>query len=136
MSALNEGADDYLVKPFDLRELEARVRALVRRDQTQKGGEIRYGRLCFDPAAKSVRIDGRPVSMARRELALFGILVHNKGKVLSKERLYDGLFSFDDSDVGLNAVELYVARLRKKLAGSGTAIETLRGLGYRFDVDD
>ncbi|MGR3572541.1 response regulator [Brevirhabdus sp.] len=134
VSALNDGADDYLVKPFDLRELEARVRALARRDQSQKGTEIQVGGLVFDAAARSLRIGGRGVAMTRRELALLGILIGNRGKVLSKERLYDGLFSFDDSDVGLNAVELYIARLRKKIAGSGTAIETLRGLGYRFDA--
>lgn len=134
VSALNDGADDYLVKPFDLRELEARVRALARRDQSQKGTEIQIGGLVFDAAARSLRIGGRGVAMTRRELALLGILIGNRGKVLSKERLYDGLFSFDDSDVGLNAVELYIARLRKKIAGSGTAIETLRGLGYRFDA--
>lgn len=135
VSALNEGADDYLVKPFDLRELEARVRALVRRDQSQKGADIVFGKLVFNPGAKSLRVDGRAVTLARRELALLAVLLANKGRVLGKERLYDSLYSFDDADVGLNAVELYIGRLRKKIAGSGTHIETLRGLGYRFDVD-
>ncbi|SMX41563.1 response regulator [Actibacterium lipolyticum] len=135
ITALNQGADDYLVKPFDLRELEARVRALVRRDQNQKGAEIAIARLAFDPAAKVVRIDGSLVTMTRREMALLNIFMRNPGAVLSKERLFDGLFSFEDSEVSLNAVELYVGRLRKKLVNSGTSIETLRGLGYRLNAD-
>lgn len=135
ITALNQGADDYLVKPFDLRELEARVRALVRRGQDDKGAEIALGRMVFDQSAKSLRIGDHPVAVTRRELTLLSLFLRNRGAVISKERLFDGLFSFDDSEVGLNAVELYVGRLRKKLSGSGVSIETLRGLGYRLDVD-
>lgn len=135
VTALDQGADDYLVKPFDLRELEARVRALLRRDQGEKSAELALGSLVFDPAAKTVRVNEDPVSLTRREMALLHILMRNRGKVISKERLFDGLFSFADADVGLNAVELYIARLRKKLAKSDVAIETLRGLGYRLDTD-
>ena len=73
--------------------------------------------------------------MTRRELALLGLLIRNAGHTISKERLYEGLYSFAETDVGLNAIELYIARLRKKLAGSGVAIETQRGLGYRMVRD-
>ncbi len=135
ITALNQGADDYLVKPFDLRELEARVRALVRRDQNQKGAEMVLGRLSFDPAAQVARIDGESVTMTRRELTLLSIFLRNPDAVLSKERLFDGLFSFDDADVGLNAIELYVGRLRRKLVAGGIRIDTLRGLGYRIGID-
>ncbi|MGB8624056.1 MAG: response regulator transcription factor [Paracoccaceae bacterium] len=135
VSALDKGADDYLVKPFDLRELEARVRALLRRDQGQKSAEITLGALSFDPAAKTVRVNGAPVALTRREMALLNLFLRHPGTVMDKERLFDGLFSFEDAEVSLNAVELYVARLRKKLAGSGLSIRTLRGLGYRLDAD-
>lgn len=135
VSALNLGADDYLVKPFDQRELEARIQALYRRDQSHKGEDIVLNALCFNPTAQTVTVDGRPVQVTRREIALLGLLVRNRGKVMSKERLFEGLFSFDDAEVGLNAIELYIARLRKKLSGSGVSIETQRGLGYRLDSD-
>ncbi|MHA6264674.1 response regulator [Arenibacterium sp. CAU 1754] len=135
VSALNLGADDYLVKPFDQRELEARIQALYRRDQAQKGEDISLRDLTFNPTAQLVTVAGQPLPVTRRELALLGLLIHNRGKVMSKERLFEGLFSFDDADVGLNAIELYIARLRKKLVGSGVRIETQRGLGYKLDLD-
>lgn len=135
VSALDLGADDYLVKPFDHRELVARVRALHRRDAEQKSDEIRFGRLSFSPGKLEARLDGEALDLTRRELTLLGILMRNSGTLISKERLYEGLYSFADTDVGLNAIELYIARLRKKLAGSGVSIETQRGLGYRMTRD-
>ncbi len=135
VSTLNLGADDYLVKPFDQRELEARVRALYRREQGDKGNEITLGTLSFNPTAKVLRKDGVPVTLTRREFSLLELLIRNRGAVMSKDRLYEGLFSFNDAEVGLNAIELYVGRLRKKLAGSKVHIETLRGLGYKLDLD-
>ncbi|GAA3868476.1 response regulator transcription factor [Celeribacter arenosi] len=136
VSALDLGADDYLVKPFDQRELEARLRALVRREATQKSDAIALGPLSFSPAALSASLDGEPLDLTRREATLLGLLLRSQGTVLSKKRLYDGLFAFDDADVGLNAIELYIARLRKKLAASAVSIETQRGLGYRIIKND
>lgn len=135
VSALDHGADDYLVKPFDHRELEARLRALVRRGEGRKESELTLGRLAWNPATLEARVDGDRLDLTRRETVLLGLLIRNAGKTMSKERLYEGLFSFSDTDVGLNAIELYIARLRKKLAGSGIGIGTLRGQGYRMDTD-
>lgn len=135
VAALDDGADDYLVKPFDLRELEARLRALIRRDHGQVAPKLTLAQLEYDPAARTARMNGAVVAMTRRELALLALFMRAPGKVIEKERLFEGLFSFDEGEVGLNAVEVYVGRLRKKLAGSGVKIETLRGLGYRMDVD-
>ena len=135
MSALDLGADDYLVKPFDQRELEARLRALVRREADQKSEAVTLGPLSFHPATLAASLAGEQLVLTRREATLLGLLLRNRTQVLSKQRLYDGLFAFDDADVGLNAIELYIARLRKKLAGSGVSIETQRGLGYRICQD-
>ena len=132
VSALDLGADDYLVKPFDQRELEARLRALVRREAEQKSDAVTLGPLAFSPAALSATLNGAPLDLTRREATLLGLLLRSQGAVLSKQRLYDGLFAFDDADVGLNAIELYIARLRKKLSASSIGIETQRGLGYRI----
>ncbi|HSF91733.1 MAG TPA: response regulator transcription factor [Paracoccaceae bacterium] len=136
VAALDSGADDYLVKPFDLRELEARVRALARREGSEKSGAMTLGRLSFDPAARMAQIDDADIALTRRELSLLETLLRNHRRVMSKERIFDSMFSFDDSEVGLNAVEIYIARLRKKLDGSGVAIRTLRGLGYQLVTTD
>ncbi|NVO29412.1 response regulator transcription factor [Donghicola sp. C2-DW-16] len=136
VSALNLGADDYLVKPFDHRELEARLRALVRREAEQKTDTLTLGPLRFFPSSMTAEIGDAPLDLTRREAALLSLLLRNGGKVLSKERLYDGLFAFDSADVGLNAIELYIGRLRKKLNGTGVSIETQRRLGYRICLDD
>ncbi|MBO6892533.1 MAG: response regulator transcription factor [Roseibium sp.] len=135
VSSLDSGADDYLVKPFDHRELEARIRALFRREQGDKVEEIALGNLTFNPSAKLVRMGDNPINLTRREFALLELLVRNRGGTISKERLYEGVFSFQDTEVSMNAVELYVARLRKKLSGSSIRIETQRGLGYKLEVD-
>lgn len=135
VSALDLGADDYLGKPFDQRELEARLRALVRRDADQKGDRVALGTLSFAPAEQAAFVGDRRLDLTRREAALLEVLMRHTGQFLTKQRLYDSLFGFDDADVGVNAIELYIARLRKKLAGSGAAITTQRGVGYRIGLE-
>ncbi len=134
VGALDDGADDYLVKPFDLRELEARVRVLTRRDAGRAENRIELGSMTFDVAAQTLRVAGETVAATRRELSLLNLLLANRGRIMAKDRLFDGLFGFENADVGTNTIELYVARLRKKLAGSGVVIETHRGLGYRLEL--
>ena len=133
LSAFGLGADDYLVKPFDHRELEARLHVLRRRESSDRSGEIVLGALTYNPTAGTVTIAGQTLDLTRREFSLLGTLMRGRGQVFSKERLIEDLYAFTDADVGVNAIELYVARLRKKLVGSGVEIRTLRGLGYRLD---
>lgn len=135
VSTLNSGADDYLVKPFDHRELEARIQALYRRELGDKAEELSLGDLTFNATARVVRLKETPINLTRREFSLLELLIRNRGKILSKERLFDGVFSFQDTDVSMNALELYIARLRKKLSGSAVRIETQRGLGYKLEID-
>jgi len=136
VEALDLGADDYLMKPFDLRELEARARALARRRAGEAAGVIEYGDLRFDPAGRTAEIGGRPVALTKREFSLLETLIANRGRVMPKEAIFDKMFAFDAEEVGLNAVELYVGRLRRKLEPSRVGIRTLRGLGYQLVADD
>lgn len=128
VGALDVGADDYLSKPFDSREFDARCRALLRRSQGVASGTSTIGRLTFDRSAKSASLDGVPLDLPRREYRLLEIFVGNLGRVLSKDDIASQLFDFDD-DAGANAIELYVGRLRKRL-GDALTIRTMRGLGY------
>ena len=126
---LDQGADDYLVKPFDFRELEARCRALLRRPQGMAASAVEFGNLVFDNGAKRVSVDGATVELSAREFRLLELLLANLDRVLSKDALLDQLFGLDDA-VAPNAIELYVSRLRRKLDRSAVKIRTLRGLGY------
>ena len=126
---LDQGADDYLVKPFDFRELEARCRALLRRPQGMAASAVEFGNLVFDNGAKRVSVDGAAVELSAREFRLLELLLANLDRVLSKDALLDQLFGLDGA-VAPNAVELYVSRLRRKLERSAVKIRTLRGLGY------
>ncbi len=136
VAALDTGADDYLVKPFDLRELQARVRALERRAGGDRSGVIEFGRLSLDPAGQVATCDGAPLSLTRREFSLIEALMANRTRIMSKQRLFDRMFCLDEEEVGLNAIETYVARLRRKLDGTGVGIRTLRGLGYQLVRED
>lgn len=136
VSALDLGADDYLVKPFDFRELEARARVLLRR---RSGGEatniIVCGDVSLDRANRSVKVGKREVQLKRREMTLLEVLASRPGKIFSKEELLDRLFGFEEA-AGPNAIELYVGRLRKKLEGASARIVTQRGVGYQLVSDD
>lgn len=126
---LDLGADDYVVKPFDFRELEARCRALLRRPHGMASSAETFGNLSFDAAAKTVSVDGRPVELGAREFRLLELFLASLGKVMSKEALMNRLFSLDQA-VAPNAIELYVSRLRRKLDGASVAIRTVHGQGY------
>ncbi len=129
IAGLNAGADDYLVKPFDLSELSARLNAVARRYSGNPNPLVSIGELEVDLAARSVFRGGRPVSLTAREWALFEAFVQRPGQLLSKAQLEERLYSFD-SAIESNTIEVHVSHIRKKLGP--TAIETVRGLGYRL----
>lgn len=125
---LNLGADDYLTKPFDLAELEARIKALLRRSGNQ-APMVRVGRLAFDTTSRMVTVAGQPLALTPRELAVLEALLSRIGRPVAREALFEKVFDFD-ADARVEAIEIYVSRLRKKLHGSGVTVTTMRGLGY------
>lgn len=129
---LDSGADDYLVKPFDLDELCARLRALQRRHSSRAASTIECGTVILDPAAHSVTFSGQAVTLSRREFNLLHKLMENMGRVLSREFLTQTLYGWED-DVDSNALEVHIHNLRKKF---GTEfIRTIRGVGYMIKDD-
>lgn len=130
---LDLGADDYLAKPFSLNELQARVRALLRR--SQQGGvapTILYGGLGFDTVSRTASVEGKTLALSAHEVGVLEILLHRFGRAVSKEQLVEQLYSYD-REVSQNAIEVYVHRLRKKIAGAGVTVRTLYGQGYLLD---
>ncbi|WP_110971972.1 MULTISPECIES: response regulator [Pseudomonas] len=129
VDGLQAGADDYLLKPFDLRELAARLHTLVRRMAGRCVNVIEHGPLSFDPSSCETSLGGQPVDLSRREQALLQALLNNPGRVLSSEQLKDSVYGFGD-EVESNALNVHIHHLRRKL-GNGI-VETVRGLGYRL----
>ena len=132
VTGLDLGADDYLLKPFEPSELEARMRALLRRSHGDPSPILTIGNLVIDRSLGTATVCGRSLELRRREWAVLERLVARPGKLVSKERLTDEVFGFDEP-VAPNAIEVYVARLRRKLEPDGPTIRTLRGLGYMLD---
>lgn len=134
IQGLDFGADDYLGKPFDEQELLAHVRALVRRSMGSASPIITVGKLSCNVSDYTASIGDEQLDLRRREWSVLYALVTRAGKVVSKERLISEVFGYDDP-VGTNAVEVYIARLRKKLGTSGPQIRSLRGIGYMMDAE-
>ncbi|MGR3525923.1 MAG: response regulator transcription factor [Paracoccaceae bacterium] len=129
VSLLDQGADDYLVKPFDMRELEARLRALTRRPAGHVASRLELGLLELEPAGKVLWLEGRLVDLGLREFRLLETLMGMAGRVVTRERLMSRLFDLEDGG-SENALELLVSRVRRKIAGAGVDIVTVRGVGY------
>jgi two-component system response regulator TctD len=134
IGSLDLGADDYVTKPFDHAELEARCRAVLRRKNGNARTTIEVGGVVFDPVAGHLTVGSEVVELRNRELRLLELFLHAPGQIFSKNKLADRLFSYDE-DVSDNAIEVYIGRLRKHLSSSDVRITTLRGLGYRLDHD-
>ena len=132
VKGLDLGADDYLIKPLDLSELEARVRALIRRGKLGANASLVCGDLVFNAADKRASCGDKDLLLSTRELALLEILMHRQNKVVSKEQVLESLCNWD-SEIGDNAIEVYIHRLRKKIAPANVQIRTIRGLGYLLE---
>ncbi len=135
VGSLDLGADDYLAKPFELGELEARLRSLIRRSRGHAEPVIRCGRLRYDSGTRTFEVDGRPLVLTPREGALLEALILKAGRTMSKESLAASLYALD-ADASLDAIEIYVHRVRRKIEGSDAVIVTLRGLGYILKGQD
>lgn len=132
VGGLDAGADDYLVKPFDLDELGARLRALIRRATGRADPLMRHGDLVLDPAARQVTLAGEPVELSAREYALLLLLLNHCGRVMTRQQLEIQLYELDKS-IESNAIEVHIHHLRKKCGSQ--LIRTLRGVGYMIDKD-
>lgn len=132
IAGLDAGADDYLVKPFALGELAARLRALVRRAAGEASQELRAGPLLLDVAAHRASLDGRPLDLSAREFALLHLLMSQRGRPATRQRLESALYGWGE-EVNSNSIEVHIHNLRRKLGGD--AIKTIRGVGYLINPD-
>jgi two-component system response regulator QseB len=132
VAGLDAGADDYVVKPFDLKELEARLRAVLRRRAGSASSVIEHGRLSLDLASHELRRDGVPVPVSPREFALLHALLERPGRILSRAQLEERLYGWGE-EVGSNVVEVHIHSLRRKLGAD--LIRNVRGVGYRIPED-
>ena len=129
IAGLDLGANDYMTKPFHLEELEARIRALLRKDSWGNQTEIKYGDFVFDTVGRVLTVGGKPVDLSAREIAVLELMLQRVGKVVNKNQLKEHLSSWE-AEISFNAIEIVMHRLRKKLDLSGCTIRTIRGLGY------
>lgn len=138
VAGLQAGADDYVTKPFDFAELQARLHALLRRSQRQLGpaGSVQLGRLRLDESARRAWVHQDAMELSGREWSLLALLVGQQGQVVTKDQINQAWSGSDASEVGQgNAIEVYVHRLRRKLEGAAVTIRTVRGLGYLLEAD-
>ncbi len=129
IAGLDLGANDYLTKPFHLAELEARIRAILRKDTWGNLTEIKYGGVVFDTVGRRLTVNGEVVELSAREVAVLELLLQKAGKVVNKNQITEHLSTWEAS-ISFNAIEIIIHRVRKKLEGSGCTIRTIRGLGY------
>ena len=129
---LDLGADDYMIKPFDVSEFEARIRVLLRRQAGLRSSIVNYGAVTFDLNSRTFSSKGTPLDIPGREVALLELLFLRAGKVVSKDAIMGSLTGFDD-DLSANAIEQYVSRLRRRLAPHGLTVKTARGIGYYLE---
>jgi len=132
VQGIDSGADDYVSKPFRVEEVLARLRALIRRATGQVTPELRCGGVALDPRAAKVTLDGAPVKLTSHEFRVLSYLMHHRGRVVSQSELTEHIYA-QSADRDSNTVEVFIARLRRKLGAS--LIETVRGLGYRMEAD-
>ncbi len=135
VKGLDLGADDYMAKPFAVGELEARVRALLRRRAGLRSAAVIFGPLTFDPKSRALTVAGKPLELPARELSVLETMMLGGGRVVSKRQIVESLSAFDDA-VSDNAIEQYVSRLRKRLGQAGLTIRTARGIGYYLEEND
>jgi two-component system OmpR family response regulator len=132
VKGLDLGADDYLIKPFDISEFEARIRVLLRRQAGLRSSIVTYGGVTLDLTSRTFSSAGNPLDIPAREVALLELLFMRAGKVVSKEAIIGSLTGFDD-DLSANAIEQYVSRLRRRLGPFGLTVKTARGIGYYLE---
>ena len=132
VQGIDGGADDYVAKPFQIEEVLARLRALIRRSSGQVTPELRVGNVTLDPRGARVTADGVPVKLTSHEFRVLSYLMHHRGRIVSQAELTEHIYS-QGFDRDSNTVEVFIARLRRKLGGS--LIETVRGMGYRIEAE-
>jgi two-component system OmpR family response regulator len=132
VTGLDSGADDYLAKPFQLAELEARVRALIRRAHGSTGAQIEHGALRLDVAGRRLYCNDQPVELSAREFAVLELLLLREGRVVTKQQIVEHLYGWEEMSSS-NAVEVFIYRLRRKLEPSGVDVRTVRGMGYLIE---
>jgi two-component system OmpR family response regulator len=132
VTGLDLGADDYLTKPFQLAELEARVRALIRRAHGSTGAQLEHGALRLDVAGRRLFCNGQPVELSPREFAVLELLLLREGRVVTKQQIAEHLYGWEEMSRS-NAVDVFIYRLRRKLEPSGVDVRTVRGMGYLIE---